>query len=298
MAETFRISVPGVDLILSQEINKIEELLTNKSALVNVEIPDYAALITMLTGVDWWYDYTDDGSVYRHGRQQAALLDLWASVSAEFKACLAAYKYLNVHSTESSPYPDWPKRNLITSDEFDDIYKGNIEIHKTWLTVKGIQPPLAFLDALYQHYSTRCPGASAHQLFLSIKEQTGRPLYDTPENDQRLIRDITQLSDLATTLRHAVTKWKPSHNRMYLDIDAVTLPTALKEQLVMGRDMIYAYKLNDAPVVLSTWMKLNLFTPDINNVMLGRWADEAAKVAYFNKRKWFQLAHTHVIIGL
>ena len=296
MAEAFRISTPGVDLILSQKIDKIEELLTNKSALINVEIPDYNALVTMLSNVDWWYMYSDDGAVYRRGHQQAMLLDLWASVSSEFRACLSAYKYLRVQSVESNPYLKWPDRFVITWDEFLEVYEANLKIFKDWLTAKGINPPAEFLEVLQKRYAERCGGTAPLRAFTTLKEQLGKPLYDTPANDKKLIDGILRASELSQAIRMAVTNWRPSRNRLF-DIEGVTLPAEVEDNLNELVGIITKHNLTKAPIALSAYVKLSLVTLNTDQIQLPRFALEQDRINYGKDKMWFVFGHTSAVIG-
>lgn len=296
MTEAFRISVPGVDLILYRKIDKIEELLTNKSALVNVEIPDYNALITMLSNVDWWYMYSDDGSVYRRGEQQSDLLDLWSSVSAEFKACLAAYKYLQVHSVESNPFHKWPDRFVITQSEFLEVYEANLKIFKDLLIAKGINPPAEYLEVLQKRYAERCGGTAPLRAFTTLKEQLGKPLYDKPENDKILIDGIMRASELSQSIRMAVTNWRPSRNRLF-DIEGVTLPAEVEDNLNELSGIITKHNLTKAPITLSAYVKLSLVTMNTDQIQLPRFALEQDRINYGKDKMWFVFGHTSAVIG-
>lgn len=296
MSETFRISVPGIDLILSREIVKIEDLLNNKSTLVKVEIPDYNALVTMLSNVDWWYMYSDDGAVYRRGQQQWDLLELWASVSSEFRACLSAYKYLQVHSVESSPYRKWPDRFVITTDEFMEVYEANLKIFKDWLTAKGINPPADYLEVLQKRYAERCGGTAPLRAFTTLKEQLGKPMYHTPANDKMLIDGILRASELSQAIRMAVTKWRPSRNRLF-DIEGVTLPTEVEDNLNELASIITKHNLTKAPITLSAHVKLSLVTLNTDQIQLPRFALEQERLAYGKDKMWFVFGHTSAVIG-
>lgn len=296
MTEAFRICVPGVDLILYRKIDKIEELLTNKSALVNVEIPDYNALVTMLSNVDWWYMYSDDGSVYRRGKQQSDLLDLWSSVSAEFKACLSAYKYLQVHSVESSPFHKWPDRFVITHSEFLEVYEANLKIFKDLLIAKEINPPAEYLEVLQKRYAERCGGTAPLRAFTALKEQLGKPLYDTPENDKILIDGIMRASELSQAIRMAVTNWRPSRNRLF-DIEGVTLPAELEDNLNELVGIITKHNLTKAPFTLSAYVKLSLVTLNTDQIQLPRFALEQDRINYGKDKMWFVFRHTSAVIG-
>jgi len=66
----------------------------------------------MLTGHDWYYDYSDDHSVWQRGRDASEQLRRIAeSNGQEYKDLRSSFRtyYFSGGTTEKEPYPEKPK---------------------------------------------------------------------------------------------------------------------------------------------------------------------------------------------
>lgn len=287
----------GVVLHTSIEVKSIDDLTRTPDIITQVTITTYDALINFFESIDWFYEYSDDPGVWRRGEAVSRLLTACGKLSTEFVACIFAYGQLYPRGV--SPYVKWPIKTFLTEKEFNSVLETNIRTFKDRLTqnLHITHVPDGFLTALINHYRTHNEGYRSYQWFQHLKTTLNKAALSSMDNsDTVLIQNIERVIELATSIRLAVTDWRPNRGRLY-DLESVTLPSHIQAAVHELKSKVNNLGLYSDPLVLQGLSRLESISPDETTFQMGRFATETERLKYVRSRRWFRLGHTSAVVG-
>ena len=286
------INYMGFTFTTSLPVNSVMELEADVNNIVSVKsITGTQDKFKALSHVDWYYEYSDDNSVWRRGAATNNFLKYLGKTVPGYSGIVATYKLLWDYFYQGRhKYPNDPDVEFLTQQQYDDTVAIRLGVFKQRMVEAGLS------DELYQagcEYYLNC-----HYLknkltrYLEIKAVTGL------SNDDSVLGLFNKAIKLKGNIRTAVNTWRPMPGKTHYVLNKTALPAEVDQDLYDLIDLIRTYNLDKTGDYFRHRLHFTTEGLDLTKVQWGHFADEDAKQRYINGKTWYALVHLPVVIGV